>query len=821
MADSAKLDAAYSRAVPHSIEGLYNFHAAATILRISHALGELDASVILQSKKDNLLQSFFDRLNDVEQSLAASIMMSKSATTPPSYAIHENASRRALVIVVEGLDGSGKSSLVDRLAYRFNNKKEPSQHAVAMATPTESMNAVRPVFDKRGGPVARAFYMVSNYILQYEITLLEQEHQQEPSKGRLVVVVDRWYTSTVAYSCAWKNTTGAASSIDSLASGPLFSWPVDLRAPDVLFLLQVEDSVRRERVQSRRQKQQSTPDSFNPWDQRLDDDPQLGERIMRGLERVGESLVTKRGSRVISLNANQSQQQVLEDAMQHVHQVFSERPIHPLSQFKRQPLACFQWVSSELSLCDRTTGRRGKHAPWAFQIAWNNNPRMHHHHSKKISDAIISPVLKTVGIHSVNETGILFFMRSLKHDSTAAFRASMVWNGGEYPYEQQWRGEGMIVPLSWSECEFLDTLPPPSLVAYTTACEECDEGNDMKSHLTSKQSQRLRERAMALRKTPPPSAQQETVLQGFRFVPLRMEVLAGGPSSPGGPLRYEWNRGLPDKTLTDPDEEQREEKHGWRPSVPILPFRAAKQHPQQNNPLLVLKPITVAITGTHCAGKTTLCEKLADILDAALHLEQGEILRDTDALVPGGHRHGDGSASSSSAASWDDRVFEAEVARDGQRFDAGYCRIVETWHVGNLAWALLRLQSSSSTSDDKSNHQTVLWERTKAAIESELSRRCVMSVHLSIGPDDSLRRRQQEVTEGVGAKSRLPMKNESEEVGELHQMLDVGVMEHMERLQRDLQIPTLTIDNSNDTALEATARSIIHFINQNQWRRAY
>ena len=41
--------------------------------------------------------------------------------------------------------------------------------AVAMATPTASLKAVRPVFDKRGGIVARAFYMVSNYVLQYEI----------------------------------------------------------------------------------------------------------------------------------------------------------------------------------------------------------------------------------------------------------------------------------------------------------------------------------------------------------------------------------------------------------------------------------------------------------------------------------------------------------------------------------------------------------------------------------------------------------------------------------------------------------------------------
>lgn len=32
------------------------------------------------------------------------------------------------------------------------------------------------------------------------------------------------------------------------------------------------------------------------------------------------------------------------------------------------------------------------------------------------------------------------------------------------------------------------------------------------------------------------------IIKGTTFVPLRMEVLEGGPSSPGGPIRLEWER---------------------------------------------------------------------------------------------------------------------------------------------------------------------------------------------------------------------------------------------------------------------------------------
>jgi thymidylate kinase len=229
-------------------------------------------------------------------------------------------------VVVEGLDGSGKSSLVNQLSQQLQEKySKKGATVVAWATPTASLSAVRPVFDKRGGPVARAFYMVSNYMLQYELQQLEQQQKQLDSNTSshcqadrlLVVIIDRWYSSTVAYSVSWKNTKGGIESVDALESS-IFRWPGDLRPPNVLFLLQVDDGIRRDRVQSRAKANSSNGEpkqDYNPWDERLDKDENLGRRIMCSFERVAEGLVSSETTRVVRLDANRSKDGVIQDAL--------------------------------------------------------------------------------------------------------------------------------------------------------------------------------------------------------------------------------------------------------------------------------------------------------------------------------------------------------------------------------------------------------------------------------------------------------------------------------------------------------------------------
>ena len=596
---------------PVVIEGLFTLETAATILRDSAS--SLDTTVIQNG--DQCVKDFFVQLTAVEADLMDS---------PKN---RDDAVVKSYVIVVEGLDGSGKSSLVETLKGALqqqqpsDNNKDPTDdttaaaadtHVVAWATPTASMKAVRPVFDKQGGFVARAFYMVSNFMLQYELRQLEKKLVSErlrhlngnngqqlpqPQKTQvLIVLVDRWYTSTVAYSVAWKNTQGGIESVNALDES-IFAWPVEtLRPPDLFLLLQVDHEVRRDRVQARNKTtamEATNNDTsidiatnrFNPWDERLNQDENLGRRIFRAFERVGEGLTLARASStydntmdttVVVLDANQSQQKVLQDALAAVQNRIQEHAIgtHPSSR----PCSKARW--------------------------------------------------------------------------------------------------------------------------------------------------------------------------------------------------------------------------------------------------------TVAITGTHCAGKATVGRLLAERLGSSkwtFQAELGDILRETTALVAGGHRLGNGGGDTN-AKSWDEQVYEAEILRDEESITSDACassRVVETWHVGNLAWALFRQDIADTKEAEASIANSLSSEDARAehvrlagiAIQKEMKRRSVLVVHLGISPEDSVRRRRQSTkNSNVDASSRIPMVNELEECYELHQALDVRVHEELLRMHKEIGLPVLVLDNSRDDNIEGTVQVVIDYI---------
>ena len=513
---------AYSSAVPHSIPGLYpSFPTAVTILRIARSLGdELETD---SAEEERHLDAFFDKLSLVENFLLHRDPISSETTNSNSNANENDKLKTPFIVLIEGLDGTGKTSLVQGLAQTLPN-------ATAWSTPTASMAHVRDIFDRRGGAVARAFYMASNYVLLYEI--------QHAYRGKNeIFLVDRWYASTCAYSIGWKNTSGTPEESVDLLDQSLFQWPRDLQPPDILLLLQVDDPVRKERVQHRREQQ--TMDNHNPWDGRLDADENLGKRILRAMERVS-------GIRhVVQLDANQTRDKVLQDAL-------------------------------------RT-----------------------------------------------------------------------IWHQARQHY------------------------------------------------------------------------------------------------------------GIP-------------------------------------------KPVTVAITGTHCAGKGTIGRKLAELLGWRFDPELGDLLREK--VVASGHLTGDGSGSKN-AKSWDNRVHAAEIARDLQSFS---CRVVETWHIGNLAWAITRATKHPSF---MSEEWIDLSNRAKDAIRHHQLEANVLLVHLTVVVDAMHRRRKR--TENV---KRVPMTDDQIECQELHSALDEWVVDFLVQEDlKDLGVPNIVIDNSldGDKAIEATARAIAHFVREN------
>jgi thymidylate kinase len=747
MAAFEEQNRAYGRAVPQDmVEGLYpSFHTAATILRIARSLGELDESVATEV---SAVDAFFERLCAIESCLLSN--KQPGLKTIP------------YIIVVEGLDGSGKSTLVQCLAAELQGR--------AVATPTDSLASVRPVFDKRGAAVARAFYMVGNYVLQHEIL-----EEASTTDSELVFVVDRWYTSTCAYSIAWKNTAGGPESVDRIAES-LFEWPRDLRRPDLLLLLLVDDDVRKERVRARAQ----TSD-YSHWDGRLDRDADLGKRILRALERVAE-----RQEHVV-LNASQTQEQVLTDALTAVNDRLG-RQFRPWEFFRKQPLEFFCWVSAKLGLCDFRTGRRLKQRPWAIQLALNVPGG--------------APSLRTVGVHTVNETGILFFTRGHRGDGQGGDRqrlASMTWVGGDYPFEQHWRAEGFLCEMTSSECDFLLIQPSTSLVAQILACEQQEK--KMAGLSRQDRGEEHNDLACQLRSDHALLAEKgRRDVQGTRFVPMRMEVLMEGPSSPGGPRRFEWTR-----RYGEPDDEH---SNGWSQAREILPFSPPSAVSSTTLLRTTLAPLTLAITGTHCAGKATLCKKLASVLGWSFQPELGEILRGK--IASGDHRLGYDSPENDDATSWDDLIYQEEVNRDA----SSSSRVVETWHIGNLAWACMRKEVDRCKSPLHDGHDH-LTDRTRLAIQQQLARSSILFVHLSVSAETSVRRRGDDAS-----VKRLPMENEQTECEELYSFLEKRGVELLGELS-DPRIPVLTLDNSRDgdVPIDEATRLIVDFVNRNQWRR--
>ncbi|MBT4824203.1 AAA family ATPase [Candidatus Woesearchaeota archaeon] len=93
------------------------------------------------------------------------------------------------VIVVEGLDGVGKSTAAKSLAERLN--------ADYVASPTKEFAKLKDVFDNESAPLERFFfYLISNY------SLSKQVMKRDNSKP---LIIDRFVLSTITYHNALMN----------------------------------------------------------------------------------------------------------------------------------------------------------------------------------------------------------------------------------------------------------------------------------------------------------------------------------------------------------------------------------------------------------------------------------------------------------------------------------------------------------------------------------------------------------------------------------------------------------------------------------------
>ena len=135
-------------------------------------------------------------------------------------------------IVIEGLDAAGKSTLVTELAKSLNATllKCPPR----LEVPEFMAGDIRPYFDERPSTQRRAYYRAANLIASEQAEVALQTGH---------VVMDRYWTSTVAFAALDND-----SELDQEWQG---RYPPELRKPDTIILLTVDEENRAKRMQGR------------------------------------------------------------------------------------------------------------------------------------------------------------------------------------------------------------------------------------------------------------------------------------------------------------------------------------------------------------------------------------------------------------------------------------------------------------------------------------------------------------------------------------------------------------------------------------------
>lgn len=151
------------------------------------------------------------------------------------------AQKELLMVFVEGLDGSGKTTLCQDLHEILAEGKFP--HKVVKTPPESVLQLRRAWFDKQTEDVKRSFFYVTNYISLREIEPLT----------KTIIIVDRHWPSTVAYNMAYSLWDAKMWEELPPADSEYYKWSDELPLikNSVLVVLKVDEDERKRRIRER------------------------------------------------------------------------------------------------------------------------------------------------------------------------------------------------------------------------------------------------------------------------------------------------------------------------------------------------------------------------------------------------------------------------------------------------------------------------------------------------------------------------------------------------------------------------------------------
>lgn len=417
----------------------------------------------------------------------------------------------ASTVVVEGLDGCGKSTLVAALARALGR----GSRVASSPMPSHARVVELASITRQPRRVKRALYALGNYT---SAAVLAEEGQG------CTVAMDRFYASTLAYELGDSCPTEEA--VKSLTED-LFQWPPDLPQPALCLVLHLPQAQRFARLAARGH-------GFGETEAAQAADTTLGARINAAFFRI-------RGPKVVFLDASGDPASVLAAALQACASVGlhgKEGSGGQKGPWLARPLATAVPLDPLLELVCREHARGVCDAKgwrcnnWAMALATAGG------------SASAPPSLRTVGLFRVNEGGLLFVSQGGAGGSRGGSRpaapapASCTVLGGESPLQEQWRFEGTAVPL--------DTVPagvPCTLLAYMLACAA--PGADSRDRGALAAAAGVAKARLEGGGGSSEKVHAELAAAGitaFLLTPVWAELVVGGPASLQGPFKVQWQR---------------------------------------------------------------------------------------------------------------------------------------------------------------------------------------------------------------------------------------------------------------------------------------